>query len=160
MKSSRANTAVDAAVEHAVMDGHDEQMPLRGETQQGTAPQRAAAQVEGLGRHRRHQPDRIRVAHLRRFARRRRAARPDWRRRRNHLDERLAAHRIGGAQRLVPPRDFGEAPVEHVGIECSLHPKGQRDVIGRIARFPLIDEPRTRCCPNDSTGAVVPDRRF
>ncbi len=47
----------------------------------------------------------------------------------------------GGAQRLVPADDLGEAAAPQLHVERSVHPCRGRDVVGGAARVELLQEP-------------------
>ena len=52
----------------------------------------------------------------------------------------------GGPQRLMSAYDFVEGPLEGEGVETADEPHGRGNVIGRLARLHLIEEPEPLLC--------------
>ncbi len=120
----------------------EQQRVLAGvQAQQRGADERAAAEVERRGGVLARQPPRLQVAGRLRQAREVGHREREGRGGRDHLDGLAAIQLETGAQRLVAAADLRQAARQRHGVERAAQPPGDRQVIGRVARLQLVQQP-------------------
>jgi hypothetical protein len=141
-----------------VVQGHQQRVLALAQPQQGEPEERPVGEVEGAPGLLQGEPASPRLAPGGRQAGEVEHGDFGEQLRSDDLDRLAVAGGEGGAQGLVAAEQLGEDPLQEPRGDLAREPQGRGDVVGRVARLELVEEPEAPLGEGEGEVAVARDR--